>query len=91
EIALWASSDEGKSWTKKRQVTRQSEFNHGYVRRSLNGKDPFAIFWADGDPNKLSVSRLYFGDSKGERFWQLPCDMTGEFASPVEVRASGSR
>jgi hypothetical protein len=86
EVALWVSSDEGKTWSKRRQVTHNSEFNHAYVRRPLNAKDPFYVFWADGNPDKLSVSRLYFGNSTGDRYWQLPYDMSGEFATPVEKK-----
>lgn len=85
EVALWVSLDEGRTWSKRRQITQNSEFNHAYVRRPLNAKDPFHVFWADGNPDKLSVSRLYFGNSSGERYWQLPYDMSGEFATPIEM------
>lgn len=86
EVALWVSQDEGRTWAKRRQVTRNSEFNHAYVRRVLNGKDPFTVFWADGNPDKLSPSRLWFGDASGEHYWQLPYDMPGEFAVPVAIQ-----
>jgi hypothetical protein len=85
EVAVWTSSNEGKTWTKKRQVTRNSEFNHYYVRRPINAKDPFYVFWADGNPDKPSVSRLYFCNADGSRVWRLPYDMTGEFATPEEI------
>jgi hypothetical protein len=87
EVAVWASKDEGKTWSKKRQVTRNSEFNHAYVRRPINAKDPFYVFWADGNPDKLSISHLYFCNSDGTRAWRLPYDMTGEFATPEPVPA----
>lgn len=84
EIALWFSRDEGKTWTRRKQVTRHSPFNHTYVRRPLNARDPFCVFWADGDPNQPSVSHLYFGNSTGH-YWQLPYDMEGEVATPISI------
>jgi hypothetical protein len=56
-------------------LTSGSEFNHSYARRPLNARDPFFAFWADGDPGKLSPSRLYFADSTGKRVWRLPYTM----------------
>ena len=85
EVAIWTSRNEGKTWKKKTQVTQNSEFNHTYVRRPVAAKDPFYAYWADGDADKVSVSRLYFGDSKG-RYWQLPYDMEGDFAKPIRMR-----
>lgn len=87
DIAVWTSRDAGKSWERTRTVTRESEFNHSYVRRVVNGKDPFVFFWADGDPGKVSVSRLYFSNARGDRYWQLPYDMAGESATPAEMEA----
>jgi hypothetical protein len=57
-----------------------------YVRRPVNAKDPFFAFWADGNPDEPSISRLYFGDSSGERYWVLPYDMDGDYAGPREIR-----
>jgi hypothetical protein len=87
EMCLWASNDRGATWTLKRQVTRSSTLNHNYARRPLNARDPFFAFWADGDPRKLSESRLYFCDSSGEQVRQLPYDMPGESAAPTEYGA----
>jgi hypothetical protein len=72
EMVLWASRDEGKTWTRRTAITRNSEFNHSYARRPVNARDPFFAFWADGNPAKLSPSRLYFADSTGKRVWRLP-------------------
>ncbi len=47
---------------------------------------PFYTFWADGNPDKFSESRLYFCDSTGEHVWQLPYDMTEDIAAPLPVR-----
>ena len=87
EMCLWASTDQGETWALKTQVTRSSPLNHNYARRPLNARDPFFAFWADGDPAQFSESRLYFCDSSGEHVRQLPYDMEGEFAEPVEIPA----
>jgi hypothetical protein len=80
EIALWISRDQGESWSKDRQITSGSPFNHNYVRRPLLAKDPFFAFWADGNPNQPSESRLFFCDSTGTRIHQLPYQMGGDSA-----------
>lgn len=85
EVAIWISENSGQDWQMGRQVTSDSVSNHSYVRRPLNARDPFFGFWADGDPGKLSASRLYFTNSAGDRYWQLPYDMDGQFAEPEEM------
>lgn len=72
DMVLWASRNEGKTWTRRASVTQRSELNHSYARRPLNARDPFFAFWADGNPDQLSPSRLYFADSTGKRVWRLP-------------------
>jgi hypothetical protein len=72
EMVLWASKDQGKTWTRRGNLTQNSELNHSYARRPLNARDPFFVFWADGNPDKLSESRLYFADSSGRRVWRMP-------------------
>ena len=74
EVVMWKSSDQGKHWNKAKQVTQHSERNHNYLRRVVNGKDPFVYFWADGNPDTLSRSVMYFGDRQGH-YWQLPYTM----------------
>lgn len=85
EMALWSSVNQGLTWTKDRQITTNSVYNHTYARRPLHAKDPFFAFWADGDPDQFSPSRLYFGDSTGTIVWQLPYDMSGGFAKPLRI------
>jgi hypothetical protein len=85
EVAIWTSRDQGRTWKKEKPVTANSPINHNYVRRPINAKDPFFTFWADGDTDQLSVSHLYFGDSKG-RYWQLPYDMVGDVAKPIKMK-----
>ena len=64
-IAVWLSTDEGKTWKMEKQITKQSALNHGYVRRPHNAHKDFYGFWADGSPDKLSKSHLYFINHKG--------------------------
>jgi hypothetical protein len=85
EMVLWSSVNQGLTWTKDRQITTNSIYNHTYARRPLHAKDPFFAFWADGDPDQFSPSRLYFGDSTGTNVWQLPYDMSGGFAKPLRI------
>ncbi len=91
EIAVWCSQDEGRTWEKTRQVTRDSESNHGYVRRPVNAHPDFYGFWADGNPDVLSPSHLYFCNRDGTRWWTLPYDMTTATARPMEVHPRSGR
>ena len=84
-MCLWVSNDHGAAWSMKRQITHNSSLNHNYARRPRAAHDPFFAFWADGNPDKFSESHLYFCDSSGEHVWQLPYDMTGDFAKPKEI------
>ncbi len=88
EIALWSSRDEGNTWTKVRDVTQNSPRNHTYVRPVVNAPadSPFALLWADGNPLKESISRLYFSNRQGTVVRQLPYDMENAFATPRTVR-----
>jgi hypothetical protein len=85
EVVAWTSRDRGATWRRAAQLTRGSQYNHTYARRPLGATDPFYTYWADGDPRKLSPSRLYFANRAGDRVWRLPYDMAGETAEPVEV------
>lgn len=75
EIAIWISKDEGKNWTKVRDITHDSPRNHAYVRRPVNAHPDFYGFWADGNPDEMSESRLYFTNKSGGEVWCLPYDM----------------
>ncbi len=83
EMCLWSSRNQGQTWTMTRQMTHDSPRNHNYARRPLNARDPFFVFWADGDADKFSESHLYFGDASGQHVWQLPYDMSNSTAKPV--------
>ncbi len=81
EVQQWKSNDLGKTWEMSRQLTKGSKRNHNYIRRVVNGSDPFYYFWADGNPNEFSQSRLYFGDSDGN-VWKLPYEMEEDWVKP---------
>ncbi|HPU25454.1 MAG TPA: BNR-4 repeat-containing protein [Phycisphaerae bacterium] len=90
EVALWTSSDLGATWTKQRDVTSNSMFNHSYVRRVVNGRDPFYAMWADGHSFTRSDSSLYFCNRAGTHVWRLPRTMYSDFARPIRVTDFGN-
>ncbi len=83
EVVIWKSKNEGKSWKLAKKVTSHSRYNHNYIRKVVNGRAPFEYFWADGDPNQLSKSELYFGDLKGN-VWKLPYHMDQPWEKPMK-------
>jgi hypothetical protein len=87
EVAVWLSRDEGRTWTKTRQVTHNSPRNNSYVRKVFGAApdSPCFMFWADGHADKLSVSRLYFADRDGTQVRRLPYYMEGDWATPEVV------
>ena len=87
EMALWESKDEGKTWKKTKMLTSNSTRNHSYARRPLNAHPDFYALWADGDADKLSESKLYFCNKKGE-VWMLPYNMNKDLEKPVKQRNS---
>jgi hypothetical protein len=82
EMALWTSRDRGATWTKAKQLTRNSKVNHTYARRPVNAHPDFYAFWADGNPLEQSESRIYFTNKTGDHVWRLPTTMSGDFAKP---------
>ena len=82
EMALWLSTDQGTTWHKERDITRNSPLNHTYARRPVDAHPDFYAFWADGNPFEFSPSRLYFTNQAGTQVWRLPESMDGEFAEP---------
>jgi hypothetical protein len=86
EMALWESKDDGTTWEKIRNITQNSPRNHSYARRPLNTHPDFYSFWADGNADQMSESKLYFTNKKGNKTWLLPYDMKEEFAKPALVK-----
>lgn len=87
EVEIWESRDEGATWKRTGQLTRNSRYNHTYVRRPLNAHPDFYAFWADGNPLAESESRLYFANKSGTVF-RLPAVMKGDFAKPERIADS---
>lgn len=83
EVAMWVSRDEGRTWTKLRDLTAGSTMNHHYIRRALDAHPDFYAFWADGDAFKLSESHLFFSTRDGH-VRVLPFTMTRDSAMPHE-------
>ncbi len=87
EVAMWISRDQGRTWSKAKQLTANSLMNHTYVRRPVDAHPDFYAFWADGHGREPSASRLYFCNRAGDVF-MLPPKMEGEFAKPIPVPPS---
>ena len=81
-IVRWVSKNEGKTWKRAGTITSGTERNHGYVRRPQNADEGFYAYWADGNPDTLSPSRLYFYTKDGQVF-QMPYKMTEEWCKPI--------
>jgi hypothetical protein len=81
-MVLWTSRDQGSMWTKVKQLTPGSRFNHTYARRPVNAHPDFYAFWADGNTLAPSDSSLYFTDQEGSHVWRLPAVMTSDTAEP---------
>jgi hypothetical protein len=86
EVAMWISADRGATWTKDRQLTSDSPFNHTYCRRPVNAHPDFYAFWADGHGRQPSESRLYISDQNGKNVRRFPYVMTDEMAALEPVK-----
>ncbi|MFW6164311.1 MAG: BNR-4 repeat-containing protein, partial [Planctomycetota bacterium] len=85
EVALWTSADQGASWSRVKQLTRNSPRNHTYCRRPVHARPDFYALWADGHGRQPSESRLYFCTRDGDVFL-LPPEMTTDTAKPIPVK-----
>jgi len=86
EIEMWVSRDEGATWARDRVLTSGSPRNHGYARRPRHADAAFHTYWADGNPDALSPSYLYFTDRTGKQVWRLPYTMPEATAAPEPLR-----
>lgn len=82
DIVLWISNDEGQNWKRVKQLTRDPQRNHTFVRRPLNAHPDFYALWADGNGRAPSESAIYFTNQRGDHVWRLPVKMTTDFARP---------
>jgi hypothetical protein len=85
-MAMWITHDQGESWEKLKDLTKNSPRNHTYARSPVNPNPGFYALWADGHCRKPSKSLLHFSDRDGN-VYQLPENMESEFAKPELVHA----
>jgi hypothetical protein len=81
-MVLWTSPDQGRTWTKVKQLTRDPHHNHTYARKPVHAHPDFYALWADGHAWQPSPSCLYFTNKTGDHVWRLPPVMTDDFARP---------
>lgn len=91
ELDVWLSHDQGATWHRERMLTEGSPYNHNYVRRVVNGRSPFELFWADGDPGRISPSRLYMGATRTGEVGRLPAEMPAATAKTESVSLARGR
>ena len=84
EVVRWRSSDRGRTWVKEAVLTSGSTNNQTYMRRPWNARDGFYCFWADGNPDKLTRSNLYFCTKDGT-VYRMPYQMDSEWAQPERI------
>lgn len=82
DMVRWTSQDEGRTWKKAKQLTRDPQRNHSYARRPLNAHPDFYALWADGHGREPSESAIYFTNQRGDHVWRLPAKMDTDFAKP---------
>ena len=85
DLAMWVSPNQGIEWRKAKVLTANSRFNHAYARRPVNAHPDFYAFWADGNPDQFSESRLYLTNQTGDAVWTLPDTMDSDFARPQRL------
>jgi BNR repeat-containing family member len=85
DVVMWISRDEGATWSVEKKLTRNSRYNHSFVRKPVNAHPDFYALWADGSPLEPTPSSLYFCNKSGDVF-RLPATMTGDSAKPEPVK-----
>ncbi|MDA0749351.1 MAG: BNR-4 repeat-containing protein [Verrucomicrobia bacterium] len=85
EMMMWIRPAEILAWNLLRTITVESPRNHGYARRPVNAHPDFYAFWADGNPDTLTASHLYFTNKDGTGLWKLPYDMKTPAAIPERL------
>lgn len=81
EISVWISKDNGDTWARERPWTSKSGRNHTFPRIPINAHPDFFAVWADGNPEKVSDSHLFFARRDGSVF-RLPSEMPEAMARP---------
>jgi hypothetical protein len=90
EISLWISKDNGDTWVRDRKLTADSSRNHTFPRIPINAHPDFFAVWADGNPEKVSDSHLYFARRDATAF-RLPAEMTEATARPQALSRPKNR
>lgn len=90
EMARWVSNDAGKTWNKAGNLTSGSDRNHSYARRPVDANAEFYSFWADGNADHFSESRLYFYNKRKNEVYMLPYDMEKEFEKPIKINLNSA-
>ncbi|MDO8540112.1 MAG: BNR-4 repeat-containing protein [Opitutaceae bacterium] len=85
DMVMWTSRDQGATWTRVKQLTQNSRYNHTYARKPVNAHPDFYALWADGSSLEPTPSSLYFATKDG-RVFRLPAHMTTATAKPELVR-----
>jgi hypothetical protein len=89
EVAMWTSSDRGRTWQMVKQLTRGSQLNHTYCRKPVHAHPDFYCLWADGHGREPSESRLYFCDQTGN-VHILPPVLTADLVKPERLSPTRS-
>ena len=84
EVVMWKSMDQGKTWKRIKNLTAGSENNMSYCRRPWYCNDGFYSFWADGNPDKITRSYIYFCNRSGKVF-RMPYEFTDEWVAPLPI------
>ena len=66
-------------------LTKRDSCGFLSVAAEKSGPD-FYAFWADGNADQLSESKLYFTNHNGDKVWVMPYDMKGDFATPERIK-----
>lgn len=85
EMAMWIRPAHTEMWNHLRTITEESPRNHGYARRPVDAHPEFYSFWADGNPDQLTPSYLYFTNKNGTKLWQLPYEMKEKTEEPKRM------
>ncbi len=86
DMVQWQSVDDGHTWKSSKKLTGSNKRNHSYARRPSVMHPGFTAFWADGNADTMSESRLYFSDKKGN-VYALPYNMSKQYVKPEKVPA----
>lgn len=82
DMVAWTSADEGQTWTKGKQLTRDTKHNHSFARAPLHAHPDFYAIWGSGHAHEPSPVGLYFTDRAGSHVWRLPEQIAGDRAVP---------